>query len=228
MVYLLLQVQCGIFLGTAFYNELAMSFLPIGLIILAVILLIFVQNEELPYIEERQKVTDSNKLFKIHDILSITLLIGISIVVRSIGGSAIQYTWKTGFVLGILYTVLVILGKLFGGFIGDRLGLKKTAIWALALACICLILGFNIPFFGFFGIFLFNIPMSITLLILEKCNTKYLATMVGSNTLFLFIGYLICLIPNTLNNYAVLITSIIFAIISIYYAFKIYERKENN
>ena len=218
----------GIFLGTFFYKTLALTYLPMFLIFFAIVLLIFVQNDSLEYLENEQKVAfEKGAQFKVHDILSIALLIGISIIVRSIGGTAIQYTWKQGFMLGFLYSVLIMLGKMFGGFIGDRIELKKTAVGSLALACISLMLGFKIPFFGFLGIFLFNVPMSITLLILEKCNTKNIATMVGSNTLFLFLGYLICLNPITLNNYAVLTVSIILAIISIYFAFRKYENSIN-
>ncbi len=189
-------------------------------------LLLFVQKDEIKYIEEEQaNIAKTGLAFKAHDITAILLLIGASIVVRSIGGGAIKYDWKPKDVLsiGLIYSTCVMLGKAFGGMIGDKFGLKKTALISLGVACVSLILGFQIPFFGYLGIFLFNIPMSITLLLLEKCNTKYLATMVGSNTLFLFIGYLICLNPTTLNNYAVLIVSILIAIVSIFGAFNIFD-----
>ena len=205
--------------------------MPIILIFIAIFLLIFVQKDDVKYIEEEQeKVTKVGILFKTHDIFAILLLIGASIVVRSIGGGAIMYEWKPKDVLsiGLIYSTCVMLGKAFGGLIGDKLGLKKMALISLGTACVSLILGFSIPFFGYFGIFLFNIPMSITLLLLEKCNTKYLATMVGSNTLFLFIGFLICLNPMTLNNYAVLIVSILLAIVSIFFAFKIFDKRITN
>ncbi len=200
--------------------------MPLALICVAIVLLIFVQKDKFSFIpEEQEKIIKNGNMFKIHDILSILLLIGTSIVVRSIGGSAIQYGWKTGFVIGLIYTICVVIGKMFGGLVGDKFGLKKTACAALTLACVSLLIGFKIPFFGFLGILLFNIPMAITLVIIERCNTKYLATMVGSNTLFLFIGYVICLNPLTLNNYAVLTVSILLAIASIYFAYKIFEKK---
>ena len=219
----------GIFLGGAFYETLGTTYLPLALICVAIVLLIFVQRDELSFVpEEQEKISKNGNPFKLHDILSILLLIGISIIVRSIGGSAIQYGWKTGFVIGLVYTICVVIGKMFGGLVGDKFGLKKTVSIALALACASLLIGFKIPFLGFLGILLFNIPMAITLVILERCNTKYLATMVGSNTFFLFIGYVICLNPLTLNNYAVLIVSILLAIASIYFAFKLFEKKEVN
>ena len=197
---------------------------------LAIILLAFVQKDSLEFVDsEQSKLIKNGNPFKMHEILSIAVLIGASIIVRSIGGGAIKYAWKTAdiFWIGFVYSTFVLLGKAFGGFIGDKVGLKKTAIGALAVACICLLIGFNIPTFGFLGIFLFNIPMSITLLLLEKCNTKNLATMVGSNTLFLFLGYLICLNPLTYNNYIVLTVSIILAIISIFLAFHVFKKHES-
>jgi len=217
----------GIFLGSAFNDYVSTTYIPILLVVIAIMLLVFVQRDELSFLESEQKeIEKENKAFSIHQILSISMMIGISIIVRSIGGSAILYEWKTGFVIGLIYTICVVLGKMFGGLIGDKIGLKKTASVALLLSTISLILGFNIPFFGYIGIFLFNIPMSITLLILERCNLKNIATMVGLNTLFLFLGYLICMIEYTMNNFAVIIISIVLAIVSIWLAFKQYEKGE--
>ena len=225
MDYLLLLGALGIFLGRVLYENEIINYLPIILVFVAILLLSFVQNEKLNYIENEQNTIIKNgNLFKVHDIISILLLIGASIVVRSIGGGAINYAWKTGFIIGLIYTLFVVFGKAFGGLIGDKFGLKKTAITALILACIFLILGFNYSIFGYLGIFFFNIPMSITLLLLEISNKKFIATMVGSNTLFLFVGFLICLIPNTLNNIVVLVSSILLAIISIWISFKICEK----
>ena len=213
----------GIFFGTFFYSVLASTYIPIILIMVAILLLSFVQKDKLEFVENEQENIEKNgNKYRIIDIIAIVLLIGISIVVRSIGGGAIKYSWKPAneLFIGTIFVTCVVLGKMFGGLIADKIGLKKIVVSSLILACISLIIGFNSPFFGCLGIFLFNIPMSITLLLLEKCNTKRLATMVGSNTFFLFIGYLICMIPNTINNYVVLITSIIIAIISILLAFR--------
>ncbi len=231
MVCLLHHGAFGIFLGTFYHIQIVenLPYLPLILAMIAIILLLFVQKDKLEYIEKEQKyITENGNKFDFKEVMLILVLIGISIIVRSIGGGAIKYAWKLKDVLwiGLTYTGFVFLGKAFGGLIADKIGHKKTALIALATACISLILGFNIPAFGFLGIFLFNVPMSITLLQLENCNKNSLAMMVGSNTFFLFIGYLICLLPNTLNNYAVLIGSIVAAIISIYFAFRIYEKHE--
>ena len=154
----------------------------------------------------------------------IVILIGISIVVRSIGGSAIVYTWKSTFILGLLYVISVVIGKAFGGLIADKFGLGKVAIVSLAISSLCLVLGHNIHFLAYVGILMFNIPMAITLTILENTLSKRIACAVGLNTMFLFIGYLICYIDITINNNIILVASIILAILSIYGAEKIYKK----
>ena len=152
----------------------------------------------------------------------IVILIGLSIIVRSIGGSAIIYTWKSGFTLGFIYTISIVIGKAFGGLLADKFGLLKVALISLACSAICLIIGYNVHFFAYIGILLFNIPMSITLTILENTLSKKIACAVGLNTMFLFIGYLICFIDITINNNFILISSILLAMLSIYFAHKLY------
>ncbi len=217
----------GIFLGRSFHEMIVPTYWPILLIFLAIGLLVLVQNKDVEFVnQEQERIIKEGRKFKVEDVLIIAILIGISIVVRSIGVSAIKYDWKNALEIGIIFTILTVLGKAFGGFIGDRLGYKITVVVALALSCVLIICGFNIPFFGYLGNFLFNVPMAITLLMLEKSNIKNLATMVGSNTLFLFIGYVICLFPSTWNNISVIITSIVLAITCIYGAFYKYEKVE--
>jgi hypothetical protein len=70
--------------------------------------------------------------------------------------------------------------------------------------------------------------MSITLTILENTLSKNIACAVGLNTMFLFIGYLICFIDITINNNLILVLSILLAMLSIYYAHKLYLKGGNN
>ena len=162
----------------------------------------------------------------------IVTLIGLSIIVRSIGGSAIIYTWKSGFIFGLIYTISIVIGKAFGGLLADKFGLLKVALISLTCSTICLLLGYDIHIFAYIGILLFNIPMSITLTILENTLSKRIACAVGLNTMFLFIGYLICFIDLTINNNFILISSILLAMLSIYFAHKLYLKgginDENN
>lgn len=212
----------GIFLGTTFYEKLITTYLPLILIIISIVLLFLVQKREIDKkLEENKKYNFNN-----FSIALIVILIGISIIVRSIGGSAIIYTWKSGFALGFIYTISIAIGKAFGGLLADNFGLLKVTLISLTCSAICLILGYNVHIFAYIGILLFNIPMSITLTILENVLTKRSAYAVGLNTMFLFIGYLICFIDITINNNYIIFGSIILAMLSIYFAYKLYLKGE--
>ena len=50
-------------------------------------------------------------------VVLIVIFIGLSIIVRSIGGNAITYSWKNGLALGLIYTISMVFGKAFGGFL---------------------------------------------------------------------------------------------------------------
>lgn len=208
----------GIFLGTTFHDEIIITYLPLILIIISIVLLFLVQKREIDKELEENKKDNFNNF----SIALIVILIGISIIVRSIGGSAIIYTWKSGFTLGFIYTISIVIGKAFGGLLADKFGLLKVALISLTCSAICLILGYNVHIFAYIGILLFNIPMPITLTILENTLTKKIACAVGLNTMFLFIGYLICFIDITINNNFILIGSILLAMLSIYFAHKLY------
>ncbi len=208
----------GIFLGTTFHNELIVTYLPITLIIISIVLLFLVQKREIYKGLMENRIDNFNNF----SIALIVILIGLSIIVRSIGGSAIIYTWKNDFILGFIYTLSITIGKAFGGLFADKFGLFKVALISLACSAICLILGYNVHFFAYIGILLFNIPMSITLTILENTLSKKIACAVGLNTMFLFIGFLICFIDITINNNFILVGSIILAMLSIYFAHKLY------
>lgn len=210
----------GIFLGTMFHDELIITYLPIVLIFVSIISLLFIQKDD---VNERLNKIKHEKI-DAFSILLIVILIGISIVVRSIGGNAIIYSWKTGFILSLIFTISVVIGKAFGGLIADKFGLAKVAAVSLIISSICLVLGHNIPVLAYAGILLFNIPMAITLTILENTLSKRIACAVGLNTMFLFIGYLICFVDITINNNILLVSSIIIAIVSILGAEKIYKK----
>lgn len=212
----------GIFLGTTFCDKLITTYLPLILIIISVVLLFLVQKPEIDKKLEENKKDNFNNF----SIALIVILIGISIIVRSIGGSAVIYTWKRGFALGFIYAISIVIGKAFGGLLADKFGLLKVALISLACSAICLILGYNVHIFAYIGILLFNIPMSITLTILENTLTKKIACAVGLNTMFLFIGYVICFIDITINNNFILIGSILIAMLSIYFAHKLYLRRD--
>ena len=111
----------GIFLGTTFHDELIITCLPIILILVTMFLLSLVQKQEVDKELDKNRKTELNNF----SIILMAISIGLSIIVRSIGGSAILYTWKSGFILGLIYTISIVIGKAFGGFLADKFGYLK-------------------------------------------------------------------------------------------------------
>ena len=161
MVYLLHLGAIGIFLGKYLSYQISLA-LPITLLVVAILLLFYVQGLTATYEEKKLNKPSKSRL------LWIILLIGISIAIRSIGGNAITYSWQSKFVLAFIYTIGIVIGKAFGGILGDKWGLKKVAIGGLILSMPFIFLGHFHFVFGCIGILLFNIPMAITLTILEN------------------------------------------------------------
>ena len=161
MVYLLHLGAMGIFLGKYLSSKISIA-LPISLLVLAILLLFYVQRITSTYTEET--IHRKSKL----KVLWIIVLIGISIAIRSIGGSAIAFSWQSKFILAFIYTIGIVVGKAFGGLLGDKFGFEKVAIGGLLLSMPFIFLGHLHFIFGCIGIFLFNIPMAITLTVLEN------------------------------------------------------------
>ena len=82
---------------------------------------------------------------------------------RSLTGGGLEFPWKTNFVAVIVLTACVFLGKGLGGVIADRLGWRGTAVGAVAVATPLLAFGAGTPAPAIAGMFLFNIPMAVTL-----------------------------------------------------------------
>lgn len=206
----------GIFLGTTFANDIIIH-VVLALLFISIILLFYIQR----------KTTESVEMPKTHyskkQIYLIVMLIGISIIVRSIGGSTIAYTWKSIFIWGLIYTIGVFLGKFLGGLIGDKVGFKKTAIMALALSIPLILLGKNCYILGCIGILAFNIPMAITLTILANTLSHRIGLAIGLNTMFLFMGFILAFIQIKIDPFILTVVSILLAILSIYILIKIYE-----
>ena len=83
--------------------------------------------------------------------------------VRSLVGWSIAMPWKSAFLLASVAVVAVALGKALGGLLADKWGWGRVAVGALALATPLLAFGANSPGAAIAGLFLFNIPMAITL-----------------------------------------------------------------
>jgi len=93
----------------------------------------------------------------------VLLMLLVCIAMRSMMGLGISLPWNSEIAYSVSLIVFVVLGKGLGGFLADRFGWSRVAVCALAVSALILPFGAGIPALGIAGIFLFNIPMSVTL-----------------------------------------------------------------
>jgi FSR family fosmidomycin resistance protein-like MFS transporter len=102
----------------------------------------------------------------------ICFFILLSIFIRSFIGFMVHFPRKTGFLLGFIFTFSVIFGKAFGGILADRFGFEKVGMGSLAISAVLLGFCSTNPLLGLLGIFLFNMTMPITLVVLVNTFTS--------------------------------------------------------
>ncbi len=207
----------GIFLGMNI--KLTFMMLPFLLIILAIILL-FVVSE----FNEENILIEKETVYDRKHVILITFFVGISIIVRSIIGSVLVYDWKITFSHGLIYAICVVLGKFFGGIIGDKIGLSKIINVSFILSGITLLIGYKYSWCGYWGILVFNFPMAITLTMLENLLKTKLGLAVGLNTMFLFFGFLVNYIDMQMKSVLIIVGSVFVAIITTNIALKTYNK----
>ena len=110
------------------------------------------------------------------------------VVLRSFVGFRVVFPWRTG-ALALAATAAVMLGKMAGGALAVRFGMKKTTLLSLSLAALGYGLG-GVPVFGLLALLCFNMTMPLTLYALWRRFPGYPGTCFGSLTLALFVGFL--------------------------------------
>lgn len=159
----------------------------------------------------------------------IVLLILFSIAIRALIGSVMVFPWKSDLMLAFIFVLLVVLGKSFGGILGDRFGWLKVGVFSLILSIPLLILGGQIAILGLIGIFFFNFTMPITLTVLANIFPGRPGFSFGLTTLALLIGsYPVFLkIQNYFSSDIIVILSIILSALAIYVGLGIYFKYKN-
>ena len=110
------------------------------------------------------------------------------VVLRSFVGFRVVFPWRTG-AMALAATAAVVLGKMAGGVLAVRFGMKKTTLLSLSMAALGYGLG-SIPVFGLLALLCFNMTMPLTLYALWRRFPEYPGTVFGSLTLALFVGFL--------------------------------------
>ena len=135
-----------------------------------------------------------NSAFALKDIDSVRILVAITclflvVCLRSYTGLTLDFSWKSTGYWGFVLICAVVLGKVIGGFVADRFGLRQIAMVSLGLAALLFLLP-QVPIAGVTAILLFNMTMPITLWALAKILPGAKGFAFGILTFGLFLGFL--------------------------------------
>lgn len=111
------------------------------------------------------------------------------VVLRSYMGMNQTFPWKGTGHWALVLTLALVLGKMAGGLVMDRLGPRRASASSLLLAA-ALYLASDVPILGTLAVFLFNMTMPITLWAVARVLPGAKGSTFGLLTFALFLGYL--------------------------------------
>lgn len=180
----------GIFLGTQ--PPIYATIMPILLMILLSIGGYLIYRLYQKYHTKLSNIITHNTL-STTQILMIICLCG-AVLLRSYISFVLAFEWKSPFMIGLIFTSGIILGKALGGILSDTFGFKTTALLSLTLSAICFCGAFQNTYWGIIagtlGVLLFNMTMPITLTALSNFIPAQKGMAFGLLTLMLFFGAL--------------------------------------
>lgn len=212
----------GLLIGTLYGKSGSFTAWPL-LIIIAILcaLMYYTKSPEINYKTDEKINTNYFE--------SIILLLLITIVARSVIGSVVVLPWKSDLFLLVTLTSGIVLGKAFGGIIGDKYGWQKVGVISLLISAPLLAFGAAIPYAAILGMFLFNFTMPITLVAISNTLPGRPGFSFGLTTLALVIGVLPTyagagsFLSQSPSVFAIIISSAIV----LYYALFLYSKKIN-
>lgn len=178
----------GIFFGTMYGGRdlMLFGFYPFVLLLVGVLILI------LDYLPE--------KSFKSHNVsvsfdsamnpsawVAIFCFFAV-VAVRSYLGM-VKFTWSKEGAWAYFLICAVVFGKMLGGVLGDKFGIKRVMAVSLVVSIVCFAFS-NVPVMGVIAILSFNMTMPITLWAVAKVLKNARGFSFGLLTVALFLGYL--------------------------------------
>lgn len=121
--------------------------------------------------------------------LKTVILLTAVVALRSYMGFHQCLPWKGQGHWAAVLTAALVLGKAFGGFLCDWVGIKKAALLSLGLSTVCWLFSAN-PLCGTMAVFLFNMTMPLTLWAAARLMPGGKGFAFGLLTFALFLGYL--------------------------------------
>lgn len=111
------------------------------------------------------------------------------VVIRSFGGFAVSFPWKTAGLASLAAVLVTAGGKAAGGFVSDGIGKKYASFISMTAAAILYIFSRNM-ICGILAVLLFNMSMPITLRAAADIFTGGRGFSFGLLTFAMFIGYI--------------------------------------
>lgn len=173
----------GIFLGSK-STQIGFNKFYIFVLLISALLLFGLYNQIKNKVNNKEVIIPE---LNINAIISIICLI-ITVCIRSYVGLILALEWKRSFLLASFSILAVVLGKMLGGIIGDKIGYKNISIISLTISAIGFIFAFNNPILGILAMLFFNMTMPITLTALSNMLDNNKGMAFGLLTLALFIG----------------------------------------
>lgn len=178
----------GLFFGTnalsKHYENLLFS--GAALLFMAVLIIWLYSKESFTIPNTDNTVIRTKRAFLI---LALSLLF-LVVLYRSFLGFASKYSWRSGFLTGLIAVVSVFLGKLLGGITADRFGWRKTLIISMLICAIAALFSDTSLFAGCIVLFLFNMTMPIAMIGLANLMPAWKGVAFGLNTTALFLGFI--------------------------------------
>ena len=175
----------GIFLGSKVTKiKFNINYFSIFVLLLSTITLIWLYTQLKNKLNnEETRIPNINK----KELIIIICLI-FTVCIRSYVGSILSFSWKSNYILALFFVFGVILGKMFGGILGDKFGFIKVSVSSLILSAILFIGAFYSSICGILAVLLFNMTMPITLTSLANIFNSNKGLAFGLLTFALFLG----------------------------------------
>ena len=182
----------GIGLGCMF--PMAMYIITLGVTLFMLLCFVGNQPPETAETAETAETTAPSSEPASHRALP-AFMMAFCVFCRAASGFCGPSPWRSSMALGILCFLLVMFGKMVGGFIGDRWGHWKTGLAALVISWILLVIGGENFTLALSAQFVANLLMAITLYVLVKLYPSSPGMMFGLAAAVLFPGLLIKFLP---------------------------------
>lgn len=118
----------------------------------------------------------------------VAVLAFVTVAARSYAGVAIPTGWNDTIFKKVLLFASMGLGKAAGGYVADRFGARRTAVWSLAICLPFVLFGNESMVVSLIGVALFSMTMSVSLGILVSKFPDNPGICFGITTVGLFIG----------------------------------------